>query len=408
MAEPHITSRVPRRASTGKRLPLSVVILLLLVIGALGFIAGTAVSRPYSVGINDILGREQLDLSSVQETYQALKANYDGDIDTQKLIEGANKGLVNALGDQYTVYMNSKESTEFDNELTGNIGGGIGVEISLRNEVPTVERLLKDNPAEKAGLQVNDIVTKVNDESTKDKTLNQVVSKIRGDVDTTVKLTIVRSGVEKEFSVTRSKVNNPSAYGEVVSGNIGILTITRFDANTGSLARGVANEFKQKGVTGVILDLRGNGGGYVDAAQAVAGLWLDKQLVVTEKQGSATVASLNSTGTPVLNGVKTVILVNQSSASASEIVAGALRDHKVATIIGDTTFGKGSVQKILNLSNSAMLKVTIARWYTPSGINISEKGITPDTVVERTVEDFNANRDPQEEAAMMHFGVVVN
>lgn len=407
MAEPHITTRAPRRTLNERRLPLTVVILLFLFVAGIGFVAGMVVNRPYNASLNGLLGRESLDLSTVQETYQAVRANFDGDIDTQKLVEGANKGLVNALGDQYTVFMNSKESNEFNNELTGNIGGGIGVEFALRNELPTATRVLQNNPAEKAGIQVGDILTKVNDESTEGKTLNEVVTKVRGDVDTTVKLTIVRDGVEKEFSVTRAQVNNPSAYGEI-KGTTGVLTITRFDANTGSLARQVASDFKAKGVTSVVLDLRGNGGGYVDAAQAVAGIWLDDKLVVTEKQGSSVVASLKSTGAPILNGVKTVILVNKSSASASEIVAGALQDHKVATLVGTTTFGKGSVQKLLNLTDGATLKVTIARWYTPSGINISEKGIVPNITVERTAEDFNANRDPQLDAALLELGTVTN
>lgn len=400
MAEPHITTRASHRTLNDRRLPLTVVILLFLFVAGIGFVAGMVVNRPYNASLNGLLGRESLDLSSVQETYQAVKANFDGNIDTQKLIEGANKGLVDALGDQYTVFMNSKESADFNNELSGNIGGGIGVEFALRNKLPTATRILQGNPAEKAGIQVGDILTKVNDESTEGKTLNDVVSKVRGEVGTTVKLTIVRDGVEKEFSITRAQVNNPSAYGEI-KGSVGILTISRFDANTGALARQVATDFKAKGVTGVVLDLRGNGGGYVDAAQAVAGIWLDDQLVVTEKQGNTTVASLKSTGTPILNGIKTTILVNKSSASASEIVAGALHDHKAATLVGETTFGKGSVQKILNLTDGATLKVTVARWYTPSGINISEKGITPDKAVERTADDLNANRDPQMDAALL-------
>lgn len=407
MAEPHITTRAPRRTLNDRRLPLTVVILLFLFVAGIGFVAGMVVNRPYNASLNGILGRESLDLSSVQETYQAVKANFDGNIDTQKLVEGANKGLVDALGDQYTVFMNQKESSDFNNELSGNIGGGIGVEFALRNKLPTATRILQNNPAEKAGVQVGDILTKVNDESTAGKSLNDVVSKVRGDVGTTVKLTIVRDGVEKEISVTRAQVNNPSAYGEI-KGGIGVLTISRFDTNTGALARKVATDFQAKGVKSVVLDLRGNGGGYVDAAQAVAGLWLNDKLVVTEKQGTTTVASLKSTGTPVLEGIKTVVLVNKSSASASEIVAGALQDHKVATLVGETTFGKGSVQKLLNLSDGAMLKVTIARWYTPSGINISEKGITPNKVVERTADDFNANRDPQMDAAFLELGVVVN
>ena len=153
-------------------------------------------------------------------------------------------------------------------------------------------------------------------------------------------------------------------------------------------------------IDGLIIDLRGNGGGYVTAAQAVAGLWLDNKVVVTERTGTKVVDELKTGSNPILDGMPTVVLVNESSASASEIVAGALNDYEVATLVGTTTFGKGSVQKLVNLIDDAVLKVTIARWYTPNGHNISEKGIDPDTVVERTAEDINASRDPQLDAAL--------
>jgi carboxyl-terminal processing protease len=373
-------------------------------VAAIGFIGGvvTTNSQLVSTGINQILGNQELNLSSVQQTYQKLTANYDGEIDQTKLVEGANKGLVEALGDQYTVYMNASESNEFDNSLTGNIGGGIGVELGIRNNVPTVIRLLKDNPAEKAGLAVNDIVYKVNDETTEGKDLNDITSKIRGEAGTSVKLAVIRDGAEREFSITRETVNNPSAYGSVKDG-VGIMTVTRFDNETGRQVRTLAQDFKNQNVKAVVLDLRGNGGGYLTAAQAVAGVWLDKKLVVTEKRGKEVVDELSSTGTPILNGVPTVVLVNQSSASASEIVAGALKDHKAATLMGETTFGKGSVQQLLNLMDGATLKVTVAKWYTPSGLNISEKGITPDTVVERSADDINAGRDTQLDAALNSF-----
>lgn len=388
-----------RQPKKGKRVPTFVMVLAFLLVAGIGYVAGGINSGSLQGNINTLLGREDINLASVQATYRALADNFDGELDQQKLIEGANKGLVDAAGDQYTVFMNKEESGAFDDALTGNIGGGIGIEVGIRNNVPTVVRVLQNNPAEKAGVVVGDIVMKVNGEEVADKSLNDVVANIRGEVDTTVKLNIIRNGEQKEFTITRQQVNNPSAYGDIKDG-IGVLTVTRFDSETGSLARAVAADFKAKGVKGVILDLRGNGGGYVTAAQAVAGIWLDKQLVTTERQAGKVTEELKSTGSSILGGVKTVVLVNESSASASEIVAGALRDHKVATLVGATTFGKGSVQKLMNLSDGAMLKVTVARWYTPSGLNISEKGIAPDQQVERTADDINASRDPQLEAAL--------
>lgn len=409
MAEPQSTNDVPapashprRRSTNERRIPPTITILAFIFVAGLGFVAGMLNSGLLSDRFAELTNSKELNLSSVQETYRALAQNFDGTLDEKALIEGASKGMVDAAGDQYTVFMNSKESSAFDDSLSGNIGGGIGVEIGLRNDVPTVLRVLQGNSAEKAGIQNNDIIVQVNGESTQGKALNDVVGSIRGEVDTTVKLTINRAGEQKEFNVTRLQVNNPSAYGEVKDG-IGILTISRFDNDTSSLARSAASTFKQQNVKGVVVDLRGNGGGYVTAAQEVAGIWLDKQLVTTERRSGKVTEELLSRGTPILNGVPTTILVNGSSASASEIVAGALHDHGMATLVGETTFGKGSVQKLVDLSDDAMLKVTIARWYTPKGLNISEKGITPDTPVTRSADDFNAGRDPQLEAALKSF-----
>jgi len=294
--------------------------------------------------------------------------------------------------------MNKKETEEFDNSLTGNIGGGIGVEVGERNGILTVLRLLKDNPAEKAGLQLGDFIIKVNDESVENVSVDQAVSKIRGEAGTTVKLTVVRGGEQKDFTITRAIVNNPSVYSTVKDG-VGTMTVMRFDAETGSLARAAAQDFKDQNVKKVVLDLRGNGGGYLTAAQEVASLWLDKKTVVSERTNGKVVDELKTGSNPLLGGIPTVVLVNGSSASASEIVAGALQDHKAAKLVGVKTFGKGSVQKLLMLPGGAQLKVTIASWYTPNGKNISKQGITPDVVIEMTAEDINANRDPQLEAA---------
>jgi carboxyl-terminal processing protease len=390
-----------RRMPNAGRFPKIASIAAFVFVAGIGYIAGAFSSQLYG-GYNTLVGGGTLNLSSVQATYQAVKANFDGNVDEAKLVEGANRGLVEALGDQYSVYMNQKESSDFDDSLSGTIGGGIGVEVGLRNDAPTVLRVLRDNPAEKVGVVVGDVITAVNGESVEGKSVAETVDKIKGDAGTTVKLTVLRGAETKEFTVTREVVTNPSVYGAVENG-VGVMTISRFDSETGSLARKVAGEFKTAGVKGVVLDLRGNGGGYVTAAQDVAGIWLDKKVVVTEKRSGTVSDELKSGGSPILNGIPTVVLINASSASASEIVAGALHDHKAASLLGEKSFGKGSVQKLVGLGEGSMLKVTVARWYTPSGLNISEKGITPDTTVVRTVEDINANRDPQLDAAKAKF-----
>lgn len=370
----------------------------IIAIAGLSYFAGTLHTNLLG-GVKSIFGEDTvLDTSSLQETYQQISEHFDGDIDTQALIDGANRGMVDALGDDYTVFMNQKETEEFNRSLSGDIGGGIGVEVGVRYDRPTVLRVLRDNPAEKAGVQVGDVIIAVNDESTADASVSDVVQKIRGDPGTTVRLTFLRDNEEVVISVTRAQVTNPSVYSSLDRG-IGIITITRFDSDTGSLARDAARELVSGGAKGVILDLRGNGGGYVDAAEDVAGIWLNNKLIVTEKTGGRVVEEITSGTNPILESMPTVVLIDESSASASEIVAGALRDHKKATIVGQTSFGKGSVQRLLNLSDGATLKVTIARWYTPSGLNISEKGIEPDKKIENTPDDRNNGRDPQLDTA---------
>lgn len=339
-----------------------------------------------------------VDFSSVEKTYRLLAANYDGKISTKKLIEGANKGMVDAVGDDYTVYLSPQDSAEFNDSLTGNIGGGIGAEIGVRNDLVTIIRVLNNNPAKAVGLMSGDVILKINDESIEGWSVTKAVSHIRGEVDTTVKIAISREGEEKEFTITRATINNPSVESSVTDG-IGTITLSRFDEQTGILARAAAEDFKKQNVKGIILDLRDNGGGYVDAAQDVASLWLDGKTIVSERRGSKTTDTIKSQGEPTLLGIPTVVLVNGNSASASEIVAGALQDHKAAKIVGEQTFGKGSVQKLMNLDGGAQLKVTIAKWYTPSGLNISSKGITPDVKSSITPADVNAGKDPQMDAA---------
>lgn len=384
----------------------NVLFLVVAATAVLGFFAGTRSDQIMSV-IGPVFGIKvyagEADLSSVQATYKALKANYDGVLDDKTLIDGANKGLVSAAGDTYTLYMNATEAASFENDLSGSIGGGIGAEISIRSNNITITRVLKDNPAIKAGLMGGDTVVKINDEPTTGLTVEQAVAKIRGEEGTTVKLLINRGGTEKEFTVTRAIVSNPSVEG-TVSGGIGTLTISRFDNETASLARAAAQEFKNKGVKGIILDLRYNGGGYVDAAQDVAGLWLDGKVVVTERSNGQILSTLKSGNNALLANIPTVVLVNSGTASASEIVAGALQDYKVAKLIGERTFGKGSVQKLIELPEGAELKVTIARWYTPNGKNITTDGINPDISASYTQADADAGNDPQLDAAKKELG----
>ena len=315
-------------------------------------------------------------------------------IDEKKLIDAANKGMVESLGDDYTIYLTPSEAQKFDEEINGYVGAGIGVEIGKRFDMMTVLRVLADHPAFKAGIQKGDVILRVDGQSTEGWTVEETASKVRGEIGTNVNITVLRGGKSYDYTITRAVIDNKSVnYSNV--GGIGIIQISRFDMDTGELTRKAATDLKSQGVKGIVLDLRNNGGGYVDAAQAVAGVWLDKKLLFTEKSGDKVIDVIYSTGSPVLEGVPTVVLVNGSSASASEIVAGAFQDYKVASIVGEQSFGKGSVQQLFNLENGSQLKVTIARWFTPNNANITKGGITPSVVVKYTDTDANSDNDTQ-------------
>lgn len=375
--------------------------LTLVIVAIVSFVAG-ARSDALFANVAPAFGvrtsNKTIDLSSVQKTYQELVANYDGKLDTQKLIYGANRGLVEAAGDPHTAYMDPDETKEFDKSLSGQIGGGIGAEIGLRNNKPTIIKPLENSPAQKAGIKAGEAIVKVNDEASSDWSVEKVVSKIRGEVGTSVKLTLLSDGQTREVSVVRQNIVSPAVESEI-DGEIGILKVNRFGDDTVSLSRKYASEFVEKGVKKVILDLRNNPGGTVGAAQGLLGIWLDNQIAMTERRGSEIVKTLRTTGTPILGNMKTVVLINGNSASASEITAGALREYGKATLVGQKSYGKGSVQIVLGLPGGSQMKVTEARWYTPKGKNIDKTGIEPDVKVDLSSDDVNNNVDPQMDKA---------
>ena len=375
--------------------------LTLIIVAIVSFVAG-ARSDALFANVASVFGvrtsNKTIDLSSVQKTYQELVANYDGKLDTQKLIYGANRGLVEAAGDPHTAYMDPDETKEFDKSLSGQIGGGIGAEIGLRNNKPTIIKPLENSPAQKAGIKAGEVIVKVNDEASSDWSVEKVVSKIRGEVGTSVKLTLLSGGQTREVSVVRQNIVSPAVESEI-DGEIGILKVNRFGDDTVSLARKYASEFVEKGVKKVILDLRNNPGGTVGAAQGLLGIWLDNQIAMTERRGSEIVKTLRTTGTSILGNMKTVVLINGNSASASEITAGALREYGKATLVGQKSYGKGSVQIVLGLPGGSQMKVTEARWYTPKGKNIDKTGIEPDVKVDLSSDDVNNNVDPQMDKA---------
>ena len=387
-----------------RKVNLSTTIISCAVTLAIGLIIGINFESLSNQANRALTGKadSSIDFSSLNEVYETLVDNYDGKVDKSKVIEEAKRGLVNAVNDPYTYYMTASEYRDFTSDLNGDVGAGIGVEIGLRENFVKVLRTTKDNPARKAGVLAGDIIYKVDGEDVTSLDTEGVAKKLRGAAGSEVKLTVVRNNEEKEFTLVRETINNESVYVEYRD-KTAIMTISRFDEKTGELAENFAREIKDKGCDKLVLDLRGNGGGYVDAAVYTASLWLDGTTVTTAKSSNNSAYNRTytaKTGKAILKGMKTVVLTNGSTASAAEILTGALKDNNLATVLGEKTYGKGCMQSLETLTSGDVLRVTIANWYTPDGSNISNDGISPDKVVERSYDQINKDIDPQLDAAL--------
>jgi carboxyl-terminal processing protease len=367
---------------------------------ALVYGTGVAVGRG-DLRIGSHLGTQnsslpnQLEFSSVNQVYNLLKADYDGSMDVNKLLDGLKTGLASATGDPYTEYFSPQDAKAFNEELTGSFAG-IGAELGTdSNDNIVIVSPLSGYPAEKAGLKPKDIVAAINGQSTSGTSVYTAVQKIRGAANTKVTLTIIRGSKHFDVTIIRAQITVASVkYHE--DGAIGYIKISQFSDDTVKLANQAAEEFKAKGVKAVVLDLRNDPGGYLDGAVSISSLWLNQgQTVVQEKRGSTIIGTEYANSNNLLKGLPTVVLINSGSASASEITAGALRDNSAATLVGEKSFGKGSVQQVDNLSDGGELKVTIARWYTPNGKNIDKQGLTPDITVKISDADSKAGKDPQ-------------
>ncbi len=342
---------------------------------------------------------ENLNYKDVEEVYDSLRKNFDGELSLEDLQTGMKRGLVEASGDPYTTYFTTEESEEFSGEVNGTFSG-IGAELIKENGVILVTTPLSGFPAEKAGIQARDVIIKIDDEDSTGITVGEAVKRIRGEKGTTVKLTVYRDDKQLEFSIVRDTITIPSVTSEVKDG-IGILTITRFGDDTAELSREAANKFLTENVSGVVVDLRNNPGGYLNQAVDVASIWAPKgSKIVEEKRDGQTIKIDKTVSSPLLNSKPTVVLINGGSASASEILAGALKDLGLATLVGEKSFGKGSVQQIDTLDAGSALKVTIAKWFTPLGVNINKDGIQPDVEVKQSAEDITNKVDAQLNAAI--------
>lgn len=378
----------------------SVLLLTAVFIG--GFYVGFSNQAESAASVSD-----RANLSSFWKVWDILNQKFVSSTTTtvtdQEKIYGAIGGMVDSLGDPYTVFMPPSQLKSFEEDISGNFEG-VGMEVDLRDNVITVVTPLKNSPALKAGIKPGDKVLKIDDKSTQGLSVSEAVRLIRGKAGTVVKLTIFRDGENEErvISITRSVINIPAVESELRKDNIFVIRISSFSALAANQFKVALRDFVNSKSDKLIIDLRNNPGGYLESAVDISSWFLPEgKVVVTEDFGGKQEnESFRSRGYSLLSSnVKVAILVNAGSASASEIMAGALREHNKAILVGEKTFGKGSVQELIPITKDTSLKVTVAKWLTPLGNSISIKGITPDYTVELTDKDIKNNKDPQIEKA---------
>ena len=400
---------------------LAPTLFLVFVIGA--FFVGTRVGRsPTSplvtaeIAVPDINLTDRDQASSIKdvnfnlywEVWKRLQTKHiSKPVSDGALFYGSLSGLAASLDDPYTVFLPPQKAERFAQDLAGSFSG-IGAEIGVKGGIIVVIAPLPDSPAEKAGLQAGDKIFKINNEETATMTLDDAVNKIRGPQGSTVKLSIIRDGFSeaKEFNIVRDVIKIKSVSWKTLSSkpggqeNVGYIKISHFNEDTAEGFEQAVRALTAKNVDQLVLDLRNNPGGFLDTAVRVASEWIKNGPVVIEKFSDGRIEKYLRNGHSRLAGLKTVVLVNQGSASGSEIVAGALQDYGQATIVGEKTFGKGSVQELETLPDGSAVKLTVAKWYTPQGLSIDEHGIAPDIDIDRTDEDYDNDRDPQLDAAI--------
>ena len=380
------------------------IIILIFALSA-GFASGIFFERsdsdkanPIKTLINRDLGKpDYVDFSLFWDTWNSLHNKYvdENKLDTNKLLYGAIQGMVNSVGDPYTVFFEPPESKKFQEEISGSFGG-IGIEIGKRNNTLTVIAPIKDTPAFKAGLQAGDKILRIDTKSTADLSIEEAVNLIRGKRGTPVVLTISSNGSDtRDVEVIRDTIKIPTVEWTMLEHpptgggkKIAYLQLFTFNQNADSEFQKGAQEILKSGADRLILDLRNNPGGLLDSAVNLSGWFLDKdQIVTVESFRDGSRNEFKSSGNGSLKIYTTIILINNGSASASEILAGALHDNRGVRLVGEKTFGKGSVQELEKFKDGSSLKVTVAKWLTPNGISISDAGIEPDVKVELPKEN---------------------
>jgi len=379
--------------------------------------------------VKSYLGKD-VDFDLFLTVWDMLRTRYvDQPVSQTKLFYGALEGMVSSLDDPYSVFLTPKVSEQFTESLSGRFEG-IGAEIGLKHELITVVSPLDGSPAQSAGLLAKDIVLKIDGVSTENMGLDEAVNRIRGEKGTQVTLAVAREGEDAplDIKITRDTIRVKSVSWEMLDGGYAHITMRNFNTDTTTLFRDIQREILAQNPKGIIFDLRNNSGGFLQTAVDVASAWVDNDVVVIERStspqdagllpvistpGSAQAATSDSTGPsdlfervyksngkPAFKGIPTVVLVNGGSASASEIVAGALQDYEYGYLVGEQTYGKGSVQVLEDLPDGSSVKFTVAKWYTPKDRSIDKNGIIPNETVALSSEDYSEDKDPQLDRAV--------
>ncbi len=397
-------------SKTKTRLPVSILVLVAILLTTCAFSMGFFVGSERAtrsivpdgegqvVGTGDVPAylADDVDFDNFWDTWNFIKEDfYRQPVSDIDLYYGSLKGLVSGVDDAYSVYFDPEEAQAFAESLQGAFEG-IGAEIGIKDEKLQIVAPLSGSPAEQSGLLPGDWIVLIDDTETNGMTIEKAVSLIRGEKGTEVVLTVSRNGYESlvEIPITRDTIVIDSVKWEIDENNLMYISLSTFNNDTAGLFNEAVQEALTSGVDGIVLDLRSNPGGLLTSAIDIAAAWVGYETVVIErKQNEAT--SFNGLIAPRLQDVPTVVLVNGGSASASEIVSGALQDYDFATLVGTQTFGKGSVQDYRQLDDGSAIKITTAEWYTPNGRTINETGIEPDVVVEFTLEEYQQDIDPQ-------------
>ncbi len=386
------SSAKPTQVKTALRILSGLAVIAAVFLG--GVYIGYA-NRPAFAKVTDIVHQDTpatiattADFAPFWKAWQVVDQNFPGadKIAAQDRMYGAIKGMLASFGDPYTTFFTPSENTQFQSQIAGSFSG-IGIEIGKKDNVLTVIAPLKGTPAEIAGIKSGDKITKINDTDTTSITIDQAIDLIRGKDGTVVSLTIVREGVAapKVYDITRATIDLPTVNTETrPDQRVFVIHLYNFSANSATLFKKALNEYKASGYHNLLLDLRGNPGGYLEAAVQIGSSFVPEGKVIVKEIGKtdADVSTHNSTGPVIFPSTdKLIVLVDKGSASAAEILAGALAEQGVGMLVGQQTFGKGSVQQVIQVTKDTAMKVTIAKWYTPNGVSISEKGLTPHILI---------------------------